>query len=88
MRIGVHRARAHGERRVASTPQVVLRLLEARVNVVIDWDAGWGVGTSDSQFSPGFAGIDNPLFDNDNTMMYLADAKAALEDSLGAMAAV
>jgi NAD(P) transhydrogenase subunit beta len=35
--------------------------------------------------SPGFAGIDNPLFYNDNTLMYFADAKDALEQTLVAL---
>ncbi|MGI9667112.1 MAG: NAD(P)(+) transhydrogenase (Re/Si-specific) subunit beta [Acidimicrobiia bacterium] len=35
--------------------------------------------------SPGFAGIDNPLFYEDGTMMYFADAKAALEETLSAV---
>ncbi len=38
--------------------------------------------------SPGFAGIDNPLFYDKKTMMYFADAKAALEDSLSALKAL
>ncbi len=35
--------------------------------------------------SPGFAGIDNPLFYNEKTLMYFADAKAALEQILVAL---
>ncbi|MEA1903421.1 MAG: NAD(P)(+) transhydrogenase (Re/Si-specific) subunit beta [Actinomycetota bacterium] len=35
--------------------------------------------------SPGFAGIDNPLFYEDNTLMFFSDAKAALEDTLAAL---
>ena len=35
--------------------------------------------------SPGFAGIDNPLFYEDNTLMLFADGKAAVESVLSAL---
>ncbi|HEX6299581.1 MAG TPA: NAD(P)(+) transhydrogenase (Re/Si-specific) subunit beta [Acidimicrobiia bacterium] len=35
--------------------------------------------------SPGFAGIDNPLFYEDNTLMFFADAKEALEQTVSAL---
>ena len=35
--------------------------------------------------SPGFAGIDNPLFYLDNTLMYFADAKRAMSDLVSAV---
>jgi NAD(P) transhydrogenase subunit beta len=38
--------------------------------------------------SPGFAGIDNPLFYDDGTMMLFADGKAAMESVIGALANV
>ncbi|MGF1598714.1 MAG: NAD(P)(+) transhydrogenase (Re/Si-specific) subunit beta [Acidimicrobiales bacterium] len=38
--------------------------------------------------SPGFAGIDNPLFYEERTMMLFADAKGALEDTLAALDAL
>ncbi len=36
--------------------------------------------------SPGFAGIDNPLFYDDKTMMFFADAREALEQANAALA--
>ncbi len=38
--------------------------------------------------SPGFAGIDNPLFYDDKTLMFFADAKGAPEDTLAALKAL
>ena len=38
--------------------------------------------------APGFAGIDNPLFYDDKTLMFFADAKAALDDTLAALKAL
>ncbi|MEN8041371.1 MAG: NAD(P)(+) transhydrogenase (Re/Si-specific) subunit beta [Actinomycetota bacterium] len=38
--------------------------------------------------SPGFAGIDNPLFYEDTTLMFFSDAKQALEDALAAVEAL
>jgi NAD(P) transhydrogenase subunit beta len=35
--------------------------------------------------SPGFAGIDNPLFYDDKTLMFFADAKEALEQTVAAL---
>jgi len=35
--------------------------------------------------SPGFAGIANPLFAADNTLMYFADGKKAVVDLITAM---
>jgi NAD(P) transhydrogenase subunit beta len=38
--------------------------------------------------SPGFAGIDNPLFYDEGTMMFFSDGKAAVELVIAALADV
>jgi NAD(P) transhydrogenase subunit beta len=46
---------------------------------ILDVDHAATVVVIKRSLSPGYAGIKNPLFDNDNTLMVFADAKAALE---------
>ena len=38
--------------------------------------------------SPGFAGLDNPLFYDEKTLMYFADAKEALEQTVSALRSI
>jgi len=55
----------------------ILEVDEARTVVVIK-----------RSLSPGFAGIDNPLFYADNTMMFFSDGKAAMESILKSLKAL
>ncbi len=55
---------------------------------ILDVDYASTVVVIKRSLSPGFAGIDNPLFYLDNTMMLFADGKAAVESVIGAMANV
>lgn len=52
----------------------ILNVDEAKTTIVVK-----------RSLSPGFAGIDNPLFYEDTTLMFFADAKQALEDALAAV---
>ncbi len=52
----------------------ILNVDEARTIVVVK-----------RSLSPGYAGIDNPLFVADNTLLYFADAKKALNDTVQAL---
>ena len=52
---------------------------------VLDVDEATTVIVIKRSLSPGFAGIDNPLFYEDGTLMYFGDAKQALEDALAAL---
>lgn len=47
---------------------------------ILDVDYAQTVVVIKRSLSPGYAGIKNPLFDNDNTLMVFADAKEALQD--------
>ncbi len=51
---------------------------------ILNVDRAGSVIVVKRSLSPGFAGIDNPLFYMENTMMFFADAKEALETSLTA----
>ncbi len=54
---------------------------------IINVDKARTVVVIKRSLSPGFAGIHNPLFANDNTLMYFADGKKAVVDLIGAMKA-
>jgi len=47
---------------------------------ILDVDKARTVIVVKRSLSPGFAGIPNPLFINDNTLMLFGDAKAVLQD--------
>ena len=49
---------------------------------ILDVDYAQTVVVVKRSLSPGYAGIKNPLFDNDNTLMVFADAKQALQDMI------
>ncbi|MFQ5555990.1 MAG: NAD(P)(+) transhydrogenase (Re/Si-specific) subunit beta [Acidimicrobiales bacterium] len=52
---------------------------------VLDVDHARTVVVVKRSLSPGFAGIDNPLFYMDGTLMYFDDARKALDDVLAAL---
>jgi NAD(P) transhydrogenase subunit beta len=55
---------------------------------IIDVDRAASVVVVKRSLSPGFAGIDNPLFYDPKTSMLFADAKKALEDVGAALKAL
>lgn len=52
---------------------------------IIDVDKAKTVIVIKRSLSPGFAGIPNPLFTNDNTLMFFSDGKKAILDILSAV---
>jgi NAD(P) transhydrogenase subunit beta len=54
---------------------------------IIDVDKARTVVVIKRSLSPGFAGIPNPLFANENTLMYFADGKKAVVDLIAALKA-
>ena len=52
---------------------------------IIDVDKARTVVVIKRSLSPGFAGIPNPLFAGDNTVMYFADGKKAITDLIAAI---
>jgi NAD(P) transhydrogenase subunit beta len=55
---------------------------------IIDVDRAASVVVVKRSMSPGFAGIDNPLFYEPNTVMLFSDAKGALEQIAASMNSV
>ena len=54
---------------------------------IVDVDKSRTVVVVKRSLSPGFAGIPNPLFANDNTLMYFGDGKQAVTDLVNALQA-
>ena len=52
---------------------------------ILDVDKSQSVVVFKRSMSPGFAGIDNPLFYNENTEMLFGDAKTSVQDVLSAV---
>ena len=52
---------------------------------IIDVDKARTVIVIKRSLSPGFAGIPNPLFAMDNTMMFFSDGKVAIQDLINAI---
>ena len=52
---------------------------------ILDVDKARTVVVIKRSLSPGFAGIPNPLFAADNTLMYFADGKKAITDLIAAI---
>jgi NAD(P) transhydrogenase subunit beta len=52
---------------------------------IIDVDKANTVVVIKRSLSPGFAGIPNPLFAADNTLMFFSDGKAAIQDIINAV---
>ena len=52
---------------------------------ILDVDKSRTVVVIKRSLSPGFAGIPNPLFAADNTLMYFSDGKKAIQDLIAAV---
>ncbi len=55
---------------------------------ILDVDKAHNVIVLKRSMKPGFAGIDNPLYENPNTMMLFGDAKASIDKLVGAVKAL
>jgi len=49
---------------------------------ILNVDKSQSVIVIKRSLNPGYSGIKNPLFENDNTLMFFDDAKKAIEDIL------
>ncbi len=52
---------------------------------IIDVDKANTVIVIKRSLSPGFAGIPNPLFSMDNTLMFFSDGRKAVQDIIAAV---
>ena len=55
---------------------------------ILDVDKAQNVVVLKRSMNPGFAGIDNPLYENQNTIMLFGDAKKSIENLVGAVKAL
>jgi proton-translocating NAD(P)+ transhydrogenase subunit alpha len=65
MRIGVPKESAQGERRVALIPDVVRSLIDRKLEVSVESEAGEAAGHSDSEYSDAGATVDGDAWDSD-----------------------
>ena len=80
-------------RTLGANPQVVIGNPEARTDPdspiagmpILDVDKARTTVVIKRSLSPGFAGIPNPLFAADNTLMYFGDGKKAVVDLIDAV---